>query len=125
MLDATHRCLVLRRSAANRNFVGCWEWPGGKPDPGEDLAVALRRELREEAGLEVELLGLAGASEFDMPVARIVLICLFARPTGGELRLSPEHDAFEWVTLKDLAQRKVLESMKPVLKDLLERKEPT
>jgi 8-oxo-dGTP diphosphatase len=121
VFDAAHRCLVLRRSAENHSFVGCWEWPGGKPDPGEDLDTALRRELREECGLEVDFLGLAGASEFQMPVGRIILLCLLARPTGGELRLSHEHDAFAWLPLAELAQRPILEAMKPILKTLLER----
>ena len=123
VFDAAHRCLVLRRSPANRGFVGCWEWPGGKPDPGEDLDTALRRELREECGLEVDFLGLAGASEFDMPAGRIILLCLLARQTGGELRLSHEHDDFAWVPLAELAQRQILEPMKPILKTLLERRE--
>lgn len=121
VFDADHRCLVLRRSPANRGFVGCWEWPGGKPDPGEDLDTALRREVREECGLEVDFLGLAGASEFDMPRGRIILICLLARQAGGEFRLSDEHDDFAWVPLEELAQRQILEPMKPVLKSLLER----
>ena len=123
IFDGRQRCLLLRRSSANRNFVGFWEWPGGKVDPGEDFATALHREVREECGLEVEFTSLAGASEFEMPAARVVLICLTARCTGGELRLSHEHDAFDWVGLEALAQRKILEPMKPVLKSLLERKE--
>lgn len=123
ILDQEKRCLLIRRSPANRNFVGFWEWPGGKADPGEDFATALHREVREECGLELEFTGLAGASEFEMPAARIVLICLTARLTGGELRLSHEHDASDWVRLEELAQRQILEPMKPVLKSLLERKE--
>jgi mutator protein MutT len=123
ILDNQHRCLLLRRSPANRNFVGYWEWPGGKADPGEDFATALHREIREECGLEVELTGLAGASEFEMPAARVLLICLTARCTGGELQLSHEHDAFDWVRLEELPQRQILEPMKPVLKKLLKGKE--
>ena len=125
LFDAAQRCLVLRRSPANRGFVGCWEWPGGKLEPGEDFTDGLRRELREETGLEAEFTGLAGASEFEMPAARVILVCLCARPTGGDLRLSPEHDAFDWVPLEELTHWNILEPMKPILKALLERKELT
>ncbi|MGD0537504.1 MAG: NUDIX domain-containing protein [Verrucomicrobiota bacterium] len=123
LFDAAQQCLVLRRSPANRGFVGCWEWPGGKLEPGEDFTDGLRRELREETGLEAEFTGLAGASEFEMPAARIILVCLRARPTGGGLRLSAEHDAFDWVPLEELAHWNILEPMKPILKTLLEKKE--
>src|SRR5690606_21176882 len=89
--DDQGRCLVIRRSTHNRSFVGCWEWPGGKLDPGEDFTDGLRREVMEECGLEVELTGLAGAMEFELPATRVVLLCMEARPVGGTLRLSEEH----------------------------------
>jgi len=123
IFDEQNRCLVLRRSNVNRHFVGLWEWPGGKPEPGEDFSVSLAREVHEECGLEVELTGLAGASEFAMPAAQVVLLCLTARVTGGTVQLSDEHDAFEWVPLEALAERDMLEAMKPVWKFLVERKE--
>jgi len=37
IFDDQQRCLLLRRSAINHHFVGCWEWPGGKVDEGEDF----------------------------------------------------------------------------------------
>ena len=101
MFNEAGQCLMLRRSAANRNFAGCWEWPGGKVDPGENFAVALMREVREEAGLDVEIIGFAGATSFEMPEVHVVLLCMEARMKGGEVRLSEEHDAFEWVPLAD------------------------
>lgn len=99
--------LLLRRSSANTSFVGCWEWPGGKVDPGEDFAVAVLREMKEEAGLDVEITGLAGATEFEMPKVHVVLLCMEVRITGGELTLSHEHDAAEWVPLAELANRRL------------------
>jgi len=79
VFDDANRCLLLRRSAANKNFVGCWEWPGGKVDSGEDFATAALRETAEEAGLQIELTGLAGVTSFEMPAASIVLLCMEAR----------------------------------------------
>ena len=102
VFDPEGCCLLVRRSAHNRNFVGMWEWPGGKVDPGEDFATAIHREVAEEAGLTVELTGLAGATEFEMPKVNVVLLCMEARLTGGALRLSEEHDAFAWIPLAEI-----------------------
>jgi 8-oxo-dGTP diphosphatase len=99
-----NRCLLLRRSASNKHFVGCWEWPGGKVDPGEDFATATLRETAEEAGLQIELTGLAGATSFEMPAVNVVLLCTEARVISGAVRLSDEHDAFEWVPLAELGR---------------------
>ena len=107
IIDEQNRCLLLRRSAANRNFAGCWEWPGGKVEAGEDFATAVLRETREETALTVEITGLAGATEFEIPETRVVLLCMEAQAASGEIRLSREHDAFDWVALDELADRKL------------------
>ena len=121
IVDDSDRHLLVRRSSRCRHYVGVWEWPGGKLDPGEDFAEGLAREVREECGLEVELTALAGASEFEMPRARVVQVCLFARITGGEMRLSDEHDAFEWVPQADLTKWDVIEPMKSVIEKVISR----
>ena len=53
-LTSPSRLLAARRSAP-KSLAGSWEFPGGKVEPGEDPADALRRELREELGIEVQL----------------------------------------------------------------------
>ncbi len=102
ILDEAGRCLLLRRSPVNKGFIGCWEWPGGKLDLGEEFATALRREVTEETGLEIELTGLIGAVEFEMTQANIVMLCMEARLVAGTVRLSEEHDEFAWVVLSDM-----------------------
>lgn len=117
VFNGAGQCLMLRRSAANRNFVGCWEWPGGKVDPGETFTDALVREVREEAGLDVEIAGLAGATSFEMPQVRVVLLCMEARMKGGEVRLSGGHDAFDWVPLAELGKRRLAEGVSEFMAD--------
>ena len=97
ILDDQQRCLLVRRSASNHSFVGCWEWPGGKVDDGEDFATALLREVSEETDLAVEITGLAGATMYEMPAIHMVLLCMEASRVSGELRLSEEHDNLAWV----------------------------
>jgi 8-oxo-dGTP diphosphatase len=52
LTDAAGRVLVARR-ASGKPWAGYWEFPGGKQEAGESRLQALRRELREELGIEV------------------------------------------------------------------------
>lgn len=80
---------------ALRGDVRGWEIPGGAPAPGEGDAEALRREVREETGLEVEVGALVGTyrrSGF-LPHEARVYRC---RPVGGAPRPGPETRAVRW-----------------------------
>jgi mutator protein MutT len=54
VIERGGRFLVTRR-LAGAHLGGCWEFPGGKCDPGETLESCLTRELREELGLDARV----------------------------------------------------------------------
>jgi mutator protein MutT len=54
VIEQDHRFLVTRRQAGV-HLEGMWEFPGGKIDPNETHAAALRREIREELDADVSV----------------------------------------------------------------------
>ena len=54
------RVLLVHRQRAGDDHQGKWNGLGGKLEPGEDAAACLKRELREEAGIDVTSLRLRG-----------------------------------------------------------------
>jgi 8-oxo-dGTP diphosphatase len=122
LVDEDGRTLLIRRSASNRCFAGTWEWPGGKVDEGEDFDTALRREMREETGLEIEPVHLAGSAEFDMPHVRVIVLCMDARVVGGTLTMSEEHDASAWVPLKEIHSYDLAPNMTDFMLEYVEQR---
>lgn len=81
--DREGRVLVARRPPEGL-LGGLWEFPGGKIEDGETPEAALRRELREEMEIEVEVLGLLGRVEHAYSHFRITLHAHHARHVRGE-----------------------------------------
>ena len=83
------------------NERGEWDLPGGRPDPGEDHRAALKREVREETGLEVEVGAALDEHLFEVLPGRFVRILPFACRLigGGSVVLSHEHLETRWQPL--------------------------
>ena len=91
--------LLLKR--AKSPGYGFWSLPGGRVEFGESLHTALTREVDEEAGLEIDIVALAGWREV-LPGAggsggHYLIMSFAARWVAGEPRLNEEHDDFKWV----------------------------
>ena len=103
--------LAMLRSALDNHLPLRWEAPGGKLDEGQDLHGALEREVLEETGLlirpidsiahfESKVIG-GGGKYNGMPYVSLFGL---ATVTGGELKLSHEHDDSSWCTYKELME---------------------
>lgn len=53
IIDGQGRLFLARRGPKAKNERGLWEFPGGSVEFGETMADALRREMREEFGIEI------------------------------------------------------------------------
>lgn len=103
------RVLSLRRAPDNSAGPGLWETVSGRVEQGEQPLAALAREITEETSLEVSLeerpWGAYAATRRGHPM---IVILYRARYTGGEVRLSHEHDAFAWLDADEFAARSTL-----------------
>ncbi|XP_069872693.1 8-oxo-dGDP phosphatase NUDT18 [Dipodomys merriami] len=81
---------VLLIQEAKRECRGSWYLPAGRMEPGETIVEAMRREVKEEAGLHCDPVTLLSVEERGPAWIRFVFL---ARPTGGTLKTSKEADA--------------------------------
>ena len=88
------------------NERGEWDLPGGRPDPGEDHRTALGREVREEAGLVVEVGAALDEHLFEVLPGRFVRIIAYVCRLVGprDVMLSHEHLDTRWIPLADLGE---------------------
>jgi 8-oxo-dGTP diphosphatase len=95
--------LLLKRAATKDFAPGAWECVTGRVDQGEGFETAVRREVREETGLEVTPAYILGTTHFHRGTAvpeneliGVVYLCPLTAPPP--VHLSAEHDAFCWLT---------------------------
>jgi 8-oxo-dGTP diphosphatase len=102
------KILLVRR--ARSPAKGFYSLPGGRVEFGESLHDALHREVREEAGLKIEIVGLAGWREV-LPGTtgggHYVIMSFAARWAAGEPVLNEEHDDFKWLKSEEVGDLKL------------------
>ena len=98
--------LLIRRGTPPR--LNQWSLPGGRLEWGETLEVAALRELKEETGVEAELLGLLDVVDGVFPARpggeitrHYVMIDYAARWTGGEAVAGDDAAEAKFVTLDE------------------------
>ncbi|MBI4263212.1 MAG: (deoxy)nucleoside triphosphate pyrophosphohydrolase [Acidobacteria bacterium] len=77
-----HDRFLLTRRVAGAHLAGLWEFPGGKIDPDETHEAALRRELREELDVDIDVGELVLHTRHAYPDATVVLYFYRCRLMG-------------------------------------------
>lgn len=95
---------------------GLWAVPGGKVERGETMRAAVRREVLEETGLEVEVGDLEWVGEVIEGEHHLVLIDFSARVVGGSLAAADDAADVRWVSLVEAAEY----PLTPTMYDLLD-----
>ena len=108
--------LVTQRALDKKWAAGGWEMPGGGAKSEESSLDAIKREVKEETGLDIKDLKLVGVNNNVSPNFNRYLVFLFKTKTfSGELKSSEEGKVF-WVEKKNLRNYKLT----PEFSDLIE-----
>lgn len=118
VIERDGRVLIAKRKNGWR-FAGKWEFPGGKIEPNETPEECLRRELREELGIETEIGNFFCSSTYAYPHATVQLLVYRAFHVSGEYTLY-DHQEIRWVLPEDLLQYDFPEADNLVIEKLIQ-----
>jgi len=101
------KILLLKRRDNDPHNPGSWDIPGGRIDLSEQLEAALKREIMEETGLNVEISVPFEAHTFTRDDGQFIIMISYACKLSGQqkIKLSEEHTSFEWVNVDEVASR--------------------
>lgn len=110
------RVFVCRRKR-NKSLGGFWEFPGGKLESGESVEACLKRELREELEMEVEIIRHLVTVDHQYEHASVRLFAHACRLISYDGYLS-DHDCYDWVCVTDLPLLNLAPADVPIAKVL-------
>ncbi|ADM10168.1 MutT/nudix family protein [Parvularcula bermudensis HTCC2503] len=99
---------ILLIQRARPPFVGHWSIPGGKIAYGEAMETALKREIAEETGVDVQVLGLINVFEAlpeEASDRHFLLVDYACRYIGGTVRAADDAADAEFVPLNEALSR--------------------
>ena len=112
-----NKFLITRRKS-DKSLGGYWEFPGGKTESGETDIEALKREIREELGIEIYNLSYFTENFHEYEKFKIRLVA-YKCQTDSEPNKLVDHDAFEWSRLSDIEEKELAPADRPILRKLL------
>ncbi len=113
LIERDGRVLLVRRAVTPR--MGMWALPAGYMDYDETPRVALRREVKEETGLDVAVGDVLDVFPLDNPDARGVIILYWARADAGEPHAADDVSDVRWFTPDELPSELAFESTRQAL----------
>jgi 8-oxo-dGTP diphosphatase len=118
--------LITRRSLNKKRFPGMWTVPGGHLELSDYLNLpkdtdvywynalekALRREVKEEVGLEIDNIEYVTSLAASYPENQELIISCMANYVSGDVTLQEdETDEYEWVTLDEAKEYELIDGI--------------
>jgi 8-oxo-dGTP diphosphatase len=117
IINIDGKILVTQRSE-NMSLPFKWEFPGGKIEKNESEIECIKREIREEINIEIEILQKLSNSNYDYGNLQINLLPFVANYVSGEIKLS-EHKAYKLMDKSELLNLDWAEADIPIVEEFL------
>jgi len=117
--------LLLKRTSEAKNEAGYWQKPGGTVEIGERAVVAMKREIKEEVNVNIDIWGYLPHTDHIIKKdnQHWVAFNYLARVKSGKLKnMEPhKHEKMEWFAL-DKLPKKISQTTKESIKNYKEKK---
>ncbi len=112
--------ILITLRPQDKKLGGYWEFPGGKIEAGETPQVALKRELREELDIEVEVGELLETVHHSYDWGNVTILAYWCRWRSGKIRHLEVADHC-WVAVGNLLDYDILAADQPIIRKIQEQ----
>lgn len=118
IIEDRNRILLVKRKF--EPFKGLWSLPGGYIEYGENVEEALKREAKEECGLDVKPSKIVGvySNPKRHPWKHVIAICYAAKKVGGQLRAESKEEKARFFNINQIPKKLAFDHTK-MIKDYL------
>lgn len=123
IMNQEGKILLVQRSEQDDFLPGIFGLPGGGTDFLEDPVEGLKREIKEECGISIDVQHPLKAFSFVMPhegvekhTVEIIYLCKLTK--AQKIKLSFEHSDYKWLSFDEIAEIKTTEFIINLVKDL-------
>lgn len=117
--------ILIAQRAEGQSLAGKWEFPGGKIEEGETLEECLKREIKEELDVTIEVGKFIGESVYKYDFGEIKLLAYSSKWISGEFKLTV-HTKIHWISIEEIddydfapADLMIVEKLKNIKSKLL------
>jgi ADP-ribose pyrophosphatase YjhB (NUDIX family) len=100
------KALIVKRKSNNPQAPNIWELPGGRLQPGENPFEGLKREIKEETNLEIEIINPLTVRHFTRSDLQVVTLIIFlSKAITTKVTLSDEHENYSWEPFSTIKEK--------------------